>query len=174
MSTEEWNKICIAISVHMSENFINVQFTREILTLVLYFSFRLFYLYGLNWASLVAQMVKNPLQCWRPGFNPWVGKIPWWRKWQHTSVFLPGEFHEQRRFAGYSWSTGLHLCLLKFIFEVLTSSTSESDLIWRQDLYSGNSSLNEVMRVGPNPIWLAFLETGEVWTQTFRKITEET
>ena len=60
MSTEEWNKICIAISVHMSENFINVQFTREILTLVLYFSFRLFYLYGLNWASLVAQMVKNP------------------------------------------------------------------------------------------------------------------
>ena len=77
MSTEEWNKICIAISVHMSENFINVQFTREILTLVLYFSFRLFYLYGLNWASLVAQMVKNPLQCWRPGFNPWVGKIPW-------------------------------------------------------------------------------------------------
>ena len=30
------------------------------------------------------------------------------------------------------------------------------------------------MRVGPNPIRLAFLETGEVWTQTFRKIIEET
>ena len=29
------------------------------------------------WASLVAQLVKNPLQCGRPGFNPWVGKIPW-------------------------------------------------------------------------------------------------
>ena len=28
-----------------------------------------------------------------PGFNPWVGKIPWRRKWQPTSVFLPGESH---------------------------------------------------------------------------------
>ena len=24
------------------------------------------------------------LQCWRPGFVPWVGKIPWRRKWQPT------------------------------------------------------------------------------------------
>ena len=26
----------------------------------------------------------------RPGFHPWVGKIPWRRKWQPTRVFLPG------------------------------------------------------------------------------------
>ena len=32
-----------------------------------------------------------PLQCRRPGFDPWVGKIPWWRAWQPTPVFLPGE-----------------------------------------------------------------------------------
>ena len=25
-----------------------------------------------HWASLVAQTIKNHLQCWRPGFNPWV------------------------------------------------------------------------------------------------------
>ena len=31
----------------------------------------------LRWASLVAQLVKNPLQYGRPGFDPWVGKIPW-------------------------------------------------------------------------------------------------
>ena len=31
------------------------------------------------------------LQCGKPGFNPWVGKIPWSRKWQPTLVFLPGE-----------------------------------------------------------------------------------
>ena len=43
------------------------------------------------WASLVAQMVKNHLQCGRPGFDPWVGKIPWRRAWQPTPVFLPGE-----------------------------------------------------------------------------------
>ena len=24
-------------------------------------------------------------------FEPWVGKIPWRRKWQHTPVFLPGK-----------------------------------------------------------------------------------
>ena len=29
-----------------------------------------------SWASLVAQLVKSLLQCRRPGFNPWVGKIP--------------------------------------------------------------------------------------------------
>ena len=31
------------------------------------------------------------LQCRRPGFHPWVGKIPWRRAWQSTPVFLPGE-----------------------------------------------------------------------------------
>ena len=33
-------------------------------------------------ASLVAQMLSICLQSRRPGFNPWVGKIPWRRKWQ--------------------------------------------------------------------------------------------
>ena len=31
----------------------------------------------------------------RPKFNPWVGKIPWRRKWQLTPVFLPEKFHGQ-------------------------------------------------------------------------------
>ena len=29
------------------------------------------------------------------GFDPWVGKIPWKRAWQPTSVSLPGESHGQ-------------------------------------------------------------------------------
>ena len=37
----------------------------------------------------------------RPGFNPWVRKIPWSRKWQPTPVFVPGESHGQRSLAGY-------------------------------------------------------------------------
>ena len=32
-------------------------------------------------------------QCGRPGFDPWVGKIPWRREWLPTPVFWPGEFH---------------------------------------------------------------------------------
>ena len=38
----------------------------------------------------------------RDRFDPWVGKVPWRRKWQPTSVFLPGKFHGQRSLAGYS------------------------------------------------------------------------
>ena len=41
----------------------------------------------------------------RPGFDPWVRKIPWRRKWQPSLVLLPGKFHGQRSLAGYSpWS----------------------------------------------------------------------
>ena len=36
-----------------------------------------------------------------PGFNPWVGKVPWRRKWQPTPVFLPGESHGQRSLVDY-------------------------------------------------------------------------
>jgi len=41
-------------------------------------------------------------RCWRRGFDPWVGKIPWRRKWQLAPVFLPGESHGKRRLAGYT------------------------------------------------------------------------
>ena len=41
-------------------------------------------------------------QCRRCGFNPWVGKIPWRRKWQPTPVFSPGESHGQKSLGGYS------------------------------------------------------------------------
>ena len=45
------------------------------------------------------------LQCSRrrrPGFDPWVGKIPWKRKQQPIPIFLPGESHGQRSLVGYS------------------------------------------------------------------------
>ena len=45
-----------------------------------------------SWASL-AQLVKNPLQCVRPGFDPWVGKVPWRRESLPTPVLWPGELH---------------------------------------------------------------------------------
>ena len=37
-----------------------------------------------------------------PGFDPWVGKIPWKRPQQPTPVFLPGEFHGQGSLMGYN------------------------------------------------------------------------
>ena len=39
----------------------------------------------------MAQQVKNPLQCWRCEFDPWVEKIPWRRKWQPSPVFLQSD-----------------------------------------------------------------------------------
>ena len=40
-----------------------------------------------RWAFLVAQLVKN-LQCRRPSFNSWVGKIPWRRNRLPTAVSM--------------------------------------------------------------------------------------
>ena len=69
------------------------------------------------WASLVAQTVKSLagwLQCERLGFNPWVRKIPWRREWLLTSIFLPGEFHEQRSLEGLVH--GVAECQTKIFF----------------------------------------------------------
>ena len=41
------------------------------------------------------------LQSRRPRFNPWVGTIPWRRKWLPTLVFLPEKSHGQ----GSRWAT---------------------------------------------------------------------
>ena len=42
------------------------------------------------------------LQCGRPVFGPWVGKILWRRKWQPTPVFFLGESRGWRSLTGYS------------------------------------------------------------------------
>ena len=50
----------------------------------------------------MVQAVKNLPAMQRPGFDPWVRKIPWRREWQPTQVFLHGESPGQRNLAGYS------------------------------------------------------------------------
>ena len=40
-------------------------------------------------------------QCGKCGFTPWVGKIPWSRKWQPTPGILPGKSHGQRSLMGH-------------------------------------------------------------------------
>ena len=47
-----------------------------------------------SWASLVAQLVRNlPALHERPGFDPWIKKIPWRRERLPTPVYWPGVFH---------------------------------------------------------------------------------
>ena len=67
---------------------------------------------GLSWWLRLQRIC---LQCWRRGWDPWVGKIPWRRAWQPTPVFLPREslwtkelgeleFMGSQR-VGYDWAT---------------------------------------------------------------------
>jgi len=48
-----------------------------------------------SWASLVSLLVKN-----LPGFDSWLGKIPWRRERLPTPVFWPGKFHGDEK----SWT----------------------------------------------------------------------
>ena len=76
-----------------------------------HFSGRRFYIFlSIYRASQVVEWLKKKKKsiCLcrkhkRLRFNPWVGKIPWSRKWQPAPVFLPGKFHGQRSLAS---STG--------------------------------------------------------------------
>ena len=58
-----------------------------------------------DWTK-VALVVKNPPanagDLRDPGFNPWIGKVPWRRAQQPTLVFLSGESHGQRSLVRYS------------------------------------------------------------------------
>ena len=75
---------------------------------------------------------ESACQCRRWGFNLWVGKIPWRRKWELTPVFLPGKFHGQRSLVGYSpwgprighnWTTKQQQCIPWASLGTLTSKT---------------------------------------------------
>ena len=44
------------------------------------------------WASPVAQPVKNLPAMRRPGFDPWIGKIPYRRERLPTPIFWPRQF----------------------------------------------------------------------------------
>ena len=67
-------------------------------------AFQSFYVFLHSWhySSQVAQWLRVRLPSRRHRFNPWVGTIPWRRKWQPTPVFLPGKSHGQRSLTDHS------------------------------------------------------------------------
>ena len=79
-------------------------------------------------------------KCRRCGFNLWVGKIPWRKKCQPTSVFLSGKSHGQRSLAGYSpWGhkksqIGLSKLLLLFIGNIyaILKKKKKTELLGRK------------------------------------------
>ena len=86
----------------------------------------------LRWKSLC-------LQCGRPRFHPWVGKILWGRKWQPTPVPLPGKSPGQGSLVSYSpWGRKeldtierLHFPFLLEDRSCLHSNYHSSNLAWK-------------------------------------------
>ena len=67
----------------------------------------------------------------RCGFDPWIGTIPWRRKWQPTPVFLPEKSRGQRSLVGYSpWGqkeSDLTECLSTAMFNIVPDVREEHD-----------------------------------------------
>ena len=89
--TFEWElEFIISNNLRLQEIF---QSSDVLVALIIFYSMLTF--------SLVVQL-RICLQCRRPRFNLWVGKLPWRREWQLIPVFFPGDSHEQRNLAGCS------------------------------------------------------------------------
>ena len=93
---------CRQILYHLSHQGSSVVLVKNVISTLIWIH-SAFTIFG---ASKVVPSGKEPAcQCRRHerlGFNPWVRKIPWSRKWQPTPVLLPGQFCGQRRLASYS------------------------------------------------------------------------
>ena len=82
------------------------------------------HLEGVGWLPWWLSGKESACQYRRHRFDPWVGKIPWWRKWQPTPVFLPGESHGQRSLEGY------HPWGCKRVVHDLAIKTKTSDILF--------------------------------------------
>ena len=52
---------------------------------------------------------ESACQCRRHGFDPWVGKVLWRRKWQPTPVFLLGKSHVHGVAKSRTWLNNYHV-----------------------------------------------------------------
>ena len=78
----------------------------------------------------------------RCGFNPWVRKIPWSKKWQPILVFLSGNFRGQRSLVGHSpWD-----CKESVMTEWQCSYTA------RGDIEFGHGTITPVTRLSTSPL----------------------
>ena len=55
---------------------------------------------GFPIGTVVKNLPANAGDAGRHEFKPWVGKVPWRRKWHPTPLLLPRQFHGQRSLMG--------------------------------------------------------------------------
>ena len=75
-------------------------------------------------------LVRICLPCRRPGFNPWVGKIPWRRKRLPTPVFWPGEFYGLYSLWGWKESDTTERLWLSLSLFASIEGTTVSNLLY--------------------------------------------
>ena len=98
--------------------------------------------YRFRLASLVAQTVKLCLHWGRPGFDPWVRKIPWRRKRQPT----PYSYLENSMDRGAWWATVHEVKKSRTRLSNFTFFVHTEDRIWQQNFLI-------YMKTSPSILW---------------------
>ena len=108
-----------------------------------------------QFSSLVAQRLNVCLQCRRPGFDPWVGKIPLEKEMAtHSSILAwripwmeePGGLQfTGSQGVGHDWATSLSLSLWGFLILSNSISINEGDKLVHSVQFS-HSVMSESLR----------------------------
>ena len=116
---------------------------------------------GASGKELTCQCMRH--KTW--GFDSWVRKIPWRRKWQPTPVFLPGEFCGQRSLVGYNPQARKESDVTEWLSTHQHVGPREQSVIIQQTFMSGKRFSREEAPGTPNPEWGSF--SGEEAGVTF-------
>ena len=77
---------------------------------------------------------KEPACQWRKhkrcGFDPWVRKIPWRRRWQPAPVFLPGNSHGERNLAATVYRVAKSWTRLKRLTHIHSTRSLVPEALW--------------------------------------------
>ena len=100
------------------------------------------------------------LQCKRHRFSPYVGKIPWRRKWQPVPVSLPGKFHAQRSLGKLPALSAKYVNFIFHRFFLLDTQSFALPVCIRPNLN------NDIVKMGASS-WLALIQRqarADIWS----------
>ena len=116
----DWTSHFSWLNVYYKFMMINLKHFFQYLSAILFYFFSSFTLSFSTTLSLFSEQMQHYLlllssifhggldsksictKCGSPGFDPWVRKILWRRKWQPTPILLPGKSHGWRSLVGYN------------------------------------------------------------------------
>ena len=106
---------------------------------------------------------------WRPGFDPWVGNIPWRRERLPTPVFWPGEFHGLRSMrlqrVGHERVIRTHVIFVFLCLTLLSMIISSSICVAPNGIISWTSLIAHLVKNLPamQEIPVRFLDQEDPW-----------